>query len=152
MKFITSLCLVLLLFIACTNKENKETSKQENTEETVKKAETNVEVKLLTEAVTELNNSEHFNALTNSTNIVLVDFYADWCKPCKMLSPILHEIATENSDKIKILKVDVDKFPELANKYKVRGIPHLIAFKEGESIWKGVGFQEKESLTKSLGL
>lgn len=77
--------------------------------------------------------------------MTLVDFYADWCGPCKMLSPILEEYEKEQTD-VKVLKVDVDKFIDVASKYSVLSIPTIILFKDGELIEKKVGFMTKEMI------
>ena len=79
--------------------------------------------------------------------IVLVDFYASWCGPCRMLMPILEELSNERKD-IKILKVNVDQNIELANKFAVRGVPHLILFKNGKEVAQASGFRPKEVLAK----
>ncbi len=83
-----------------------------------------------------------------SENVVLVDFYADWCGPCKMVAPILDEISNENAD-IKVCKVNVDEASELAQQYGVASIPTLIVFKNGEVANKNVGALPKD---KILGL
>lgn len=67
-----------------------------------------------------------------SSQVTIVDFYADWCGPCKVLSPTLDEIGQEYEGQVNVVKVDVDKFPELGAKYHVRGIPSLLFFKDGE--------------------
>ena len=82
---------------------------------------------------------------------VLVDFYADWCGPCKMLAPIIEEVADEYKGKYIIGKVDVDANPETAGKYGVQSIPTLIIFKEGEEADRFMGFQSKEALKEKLG-
>ena len=77
---------------------------------------------------------------------VLLDFFATWCGPCRMLSPILEEIAKEYAGKIKVCKVDVDEEPELASAFRVQSIPTLVAFKEGKAINMAVGYRKKEDL------
>ncbi|MFA5459656.1 MAG: thioredoxin [Bacilli bacterium] len=91
------------------------------------------------------------NNLTEFTKegLTLVDFYADWCGPCKMLNPILEQFAHTNED-VRIVKVNVDQFTNLAAQYKVMTIPTLILFKEGEPISTKSGFQSKEMLKKWL--
>ncbi len=81
---------------------------------------------------------------------VLVDFYADWCGPCKMLTPIIEELATEYEGKVKIGKVDVDEAGAVAGKYGVMSIPTIIFFKGGEVVDQAVGFVPKEELAKKL--
>ncbi len=81
---------------------------------------------------------------------VLVDFWAEWCGPCKMLSPILEEIAGEYKDKVKILKMNVDQSTETPSKYGVRGIPTLILFKNGNNEATKVGALSKSQLAAFL--
>ncbi|WP_434064772.1 MULTISPECIES: thioredoxin [Anaerosinus] len=81
---------------------------------------------------------------------VLLDFWAEWCTPCKMLSPIIHEIANENTGKIKVGKVNVDEEPELATQFQVMSIPMLILFKEGKAVNTSIGFMDKEAIKKFL--
>lgn len=81
---------------------------------------------------------------------VLVDFYAEWCGPCKMMGPIIDELAKEFDGKWKIGKVDVDANPELSGKYGVQSIPTLVFFKDGQEVDKMMGFKSKEELMKKL--
>lgn len=81
---------------------------------------------------------------------VLVDFFAEWCGPCKMLGPIVEELAGEYDGKVKIGKLDVDANPTVAGKYGVQSIPTLIFFKGGEEGEKLMGFQSKEALKEKL--
>ncbi len=82
--------------------------------------------------------------------IVLVDFWAPWCGPCRMLSPVLDELAGELEGKVKVLKVNVDEEPELASKFGVISIPTVIAFKQGKATNKVVGFRSKEEFKNML--
>ena len=82
--------------------------------------------------------------------LVLVDFFATWCGPCRMMAPIIEELAGEYEGKAKIGKLDVDQSPEMAEKYGVQSIPTLIFFKDGEVVDNLLGFQSKENLTKKL--
>lgn len=82
---------------------------------------------------------------------VIVDFYADWCGPCKMLAPVLEELAGEYND-IKIVKLNIDEAGDTANSYDVRSIPTVILFKNGEVQSQIVGFRSKEALISELGL
>ena len=77
---------------------------------------------------------------------VLVDFYADWCRPCKMLSPILHEIAVERSDVLKVGGVNVDEQMELAAKFQVSAVPMVVLFKEGKAVAEFVGLHSKAEI------
>lgn len=78
--------------------------------------------------------------------VSIVDFYADWCGPCKMLSPVLEELAEELSGKAKVIKVNVDQNQELAAEYKVQGVPTIVVMKDGEVVERAVGFQPKAGL------
>ncbi len=82
--------------------------------------------------------------------LVLVDFYAEWCGPCKMLSPFLDELATETEGWAKIMKVNVDLCPDLASKYRVLSVPTLILFKDGEVVHQDTGFRPKANLLALL--
>jgi thioredoxin 1 len=82
----------------------------------------------------------------NADMPVLVDFWAEWCVPCKTIAPILDEVATEYSGKLKVVKLDVDQNKDSAGKYQVRGIPTLILFKEGELEANKVGVVTKSQL------
>lgn len=90
--------------------------------------------------------SENFESeVLNSEKVVLVDFYADWCGPCKMLSPIVEKVAEENSD-IKVVKINVDNAQDLAMKYQVMSIPTLVVIKNGKEINRHVGLIDKEEI------
>ena len=85
-----------------------------------------------------------------SDKIALVDFYADWCGPCKMLAPFVEEIAEEYEGKVKVCKVNVDNVETLAYKYNVRSIPTLMYFKEGKLKDVSVGFQNKSDIVANI--
>ncbi|MCD8914525.1 MULTISPECIES: thioredoxin [Staphylococcus] len=82
--------------------------------------------------------------------VKLVDFWATWCGPCKMIAPVLEELAQDFEGKADILKLDVDENPNTAAKFEVMSIPTLIVFKDGEPVDKVVGFQPKENLAEVL--
>lgn len=92
----------------------------------------------------------NFNSIIQSRVPVLVDFSAEWCSPCKVQSPILVEIARELNGKLKVIKIDVDKNPELAARYQIRGVPTLALFKEGSLLWRQSGLVDKATLTGIL--
>lgn len=83
---------------------------------------------------------------------VLVDFWADWCGPCKMLAPVIAEIAEEYEDKIKVAKCNIDEEMQLAVQYGISSIPTILLFENGEIVKKSIGFAPKESLIEELGL
>ena len=87
-----------------------------------------------------------FNTIINSETPVLVDFFADWCGPCKMLAPILKQVKEELGSSIKIVKIDVDKNQPLAAKYQVRGVPTMILFKNGKQVWRESGVLQKNDI------
>ncbi len=97
-----------------------------------------------------VNQSNFDDLVINSSKPVLVDFWAEWCGPCKALAPVLDEIAGEVGEKAALVKVNVDESGELAQKYGIRGIPTLIFFKDGEVKSTLVGNQPKSEILKNL--
>lgn len=91
-----------------------------------------------------------FSDIINENKPVLVDFFAHWCGPCKVLAPILEEAKEELGDGVKIVKIDVDKNQPLATKYQVRGVPTLILFKNGQQLWRQSGVVQKNDLVKLI--
>ncbi len=93
-----------------------------------------------------LTDADFDQAVKKAKGLVLVDFYADWCMPCRMLAPIVHQVAEEYAGKIKVGKLDVDKNFNTAANYSVTGIPTLILFKDGEAAERLVGLQPIDTL------
>lgn len=91
-----------------------------------------------------------FSDIIKEDKPVLVDFYADWCGPCKMLAPILKDAKEELGDTVKIVKIDVDKNEELAGKFQVRGVPTLILFRNGKQLWRQSGVPQKAEIVQLI--
>ncbi|WP_405293485.1 thioredoxin [Algibacter sp. Ld11] len=87
-----------------------------------------------------------FSELINQENPVLVDFYAEWCGPCKMMSPILKDVKDNLKNRVSIIKIDVDKNQAIAAKYQVRGVPTMLLFKKGKQVWRQSGVLDKNEL------
>lgn len=96
-------------------------------------------------------NKDNFNKeVIEADKLVLVDFYADWCGPCKMMSPIIDKIAEENSENVKVCKLNVDEAQDLAMEYNVMSIPTLIMFKDGNIVDTMIGLQAKEEIVEKM--
>lgn len=95
---------------------------------------------------THLTDDQFETAITEAKGPILVDFWAEWCGPCKQLSPILDEVSKDFADKVTIAKVNIDDNPESPQKYGVRGIPTLILFKDGKPVATKVGSMPKSQL------
>ena len=91
-----------------------------------------------------------FNELINQKQLVLVDFYADWCGACKMMSPVLQETKQEVKDDVKIVKINVDQHQNLASEFMVRGVPTFMLFKEGKMLWRQSGVLSKNQLIEII--
>ena len=91
-----------------------------------------------------------FDKVIASETPVLVDFFAEWCGPCKTLGPILKEVKKELGDAVRIVKIDVDKNQSLANKYQVRGVPTMLLFKNGKQLWRKSGALPKQEILGAI--
>ncbi|MDP3665251.1 MAG: thioredoxin [Sediminibacterium sp.] len=91
-----------------------------------------------------------FDEIIQSDKPVLVDFFAEWCGPCKMMAPVLKEVKSVIGDAATIIKVDVDKSPQAANEYEVQGVPTFIIFKNGKPLWRNSGVIPKARLIEVI--
>ena len=92
----------------------------------------------------------NFDTIIQSEKPVLVDFFATWCGPCKMLSPILREVKDSLGDTVSIIKIDVDKNQQISSKYQVRGVPTMILFQNGKQLWRQSGVLTKEEIIQTI--
>ena len=93
---------------------------------------------------------ETFNNVINSGQVVLVDFFATWCQPCKAMHPILEQVKSALGDRIRIIKVDVDKYGVTASQYRIQSVPTLMLFRNGEVLWRTSGVVDKAELLATL--
>lgn len=93
---------------------------------------------------------ETFNDIISSDQLVLVDFFATWCQPCKMMHPILEQLKAAVDDKLRIIKVDVDKHNEIAAQYRIQSVPTLMLFRNGEVLYRNSGVMDKAELMALL--
>lgn len=93
---------------------------------------------------------ETFNDIISANQLVLVDFFATWCQPCKMMHPILEQLKAAVGDKLRIIKVDVDKHNEIAAQYRIQSVPTLMLFRNGEVLYRNSGVMDKAELMALL--
>jgi thioredoxin 1 len=91
-----------------------------------------------------------FSDLINSETPILVDFYADWCGPCKVMAPVIQDIAKDMDGKMKVIKIDTDKNPSISSQYGIQGIPTFILFKKGKVVWRQSGAMPKQQMASQL--
>ena len=92
----------------------------------------------------------NFETLISGDKPVLVDFYADWCRPCQMMAPILEEVKSKIGDQATIVKIDVDEIQTVSAQYNIQSIPSLLIFKNGQVVWREVGVQRSTQLLATL--
>lgn len=97
-----------------------------------------------------LNNSQFYNKIKNSDKLLVVDFFATWCGPCKMLAPVFESLGQEMDNNVEFAKIDIDRSLELAQDYDVASVPTLIAFKDGKEVERIVGFAPKDLIKSKI--
>ena len=95
-------------------------------------------------------NEKEFNELIKEKKVVLVDFFATWCGPCRMLSPILEEVSEDANGEYEVVKVDVDESYSLAKKFGIMSVPTMIIFQDGEEVEKIIGLRQKDDLISAI--
>lgn len=94
--------------------------------------------------------TKRFNRIVNSSRPVLVDFYADWCVPCRLMPPILKEVKEQFRKNVRIIKVNVDHYPDIANNCRIHNIPAVVLFQDGKIHWSGNGVVHANDITMAL--
>ena len=96
-----------------------------------------------------IKSNEEFNSLINSDSLVVIDFFATWCGPCKMLSPVLENVSNVLNN-VEFIKVDIDQFNELASQYKVQSVPTIVFVKNGNEINRHIGYIDEDTLVEKI--
>lgn len=96
------------------------------------------------------NTRENFGDIIKGDTPVLVDFFAEWCGPCKMMKPILEDLRKRMGDKVRILKIDIDKSPAAANALQIQSVPTLVLFKSGQTLWRQSGVVQAAELERII--
>lgn len=91
-----------------------------------------------------------FNEMISGSKPTLVDFFAVWCGPCKMQGPVIDQVKSEVGDKANVIKIDVDRNPQLSTQYRIQSVPTLILFRNGEIMWRGYGVHQKDQLIAKI--
>lgn len=94
--------------------------------------------------------ADNFNDIISSNKPTLVDFFATWCGPCKMMNPIIEKVKNDLGDEVTVLKIDVDNNKEVSIKYGIRSVPTLILFKDGEIVWRQSGIVQTKNLIEKI--
>jgi thioredoxin 1 len=97
-----------------------------------------------------MNNTESFQAIINSSQPVLVDFYANWCGPCKAMNPVIKEVAQHLKGKARVIKVDIDQAQDAAIKFGVQAVPTFMLFKNGKILWRHSGMIDRHALLRTI--
>ncbi len=97
-----------------------------------------------------VNNSQFYNKIRTSDKLVVMDFFAAWCGPCKMLAPIFESLSNEMSDKVDFAQIDIDRSLEVVEEYKIVSVPTMIIFKNGKEVQRIVGFVPKEQIKSKI--
>lgn len=98
----------------------------------------------------QISSISEFEEFINSDRLTVVDFFATWCGPCKMLGPVFQSVADELNTKVNFVKIDIDQFNEIASKYQVASVPTIIYFKNGNVVDKTVGFMDSDTLKNKI--